>query len=232
MARAKWTGMAKHRKRRSEGSGSGRATGSGGGTAPGPRRVSRCARQPLGACSPGLLDLRPVDGERRGGPAGASGPQPAGSSRVRDGLERNVFVLVVLGVCATVHTQLLRGELASDSWYTLLGGRMIDRTGIPHTDTWTVLTLGRRWVDQQWLAQLGFYRVWSAGGWGLALLSVLVLYLASFAVLAATARRLGASDRATSRSAPSSVTSSASTTAFCARSSPPTCSSRSCSRCS
>jgi hypothetical protein len=141
----------------------------------------------------------------RGEPAsvGEGTRQQPGSRRIghlRDLLEHNVFVFVVFGVCVTLHTQLLRGEVAGDSWYTLLGGRLVERAGIPHNDTWTVLTLGREWIDEQWLAQLGFYRVWVAGGWGLALLGVVVLYLASFAALAATARHLGASDRAVAAS--------------------------------
>ena len=68
--------------------------------------------------------------------------------------------------------------------------------GCRHHDAWTILTLGRRWIDQQWLAQLFFYGLWRAGGWGLALLVVLVLYLAAFVVAAVVARRLGAPDRA------------------------------------
>lgn len=121
----------------------------------------------------------------------------AQAARIRDVLDANVFVLVILGICVTVQTQLLRGDVAGDSWYTLLGGRIIARFGLPHHDVWTVLTLGRVWVDQQWLAQLGFYGLWRAGGWSLALLAVVVFYLTAFATLALNARRLGASDRAT-----------------------------------
>jgi hypothetical protein len=61
----------------------------------------------------------------------------------------------------------------------------------------TVLTRGREWVDEQWLAHLLLYGLWSAGGWPLALLVQLAAYLGAFVVAAVTARRLGASARST-----------------------------------
>ena len=89
----------------------------------------------------------------------------------------------------------MRGTVASDSWYSLLGGRIVARSGLPHHDTLTVLTLGRNWVDQQWLAQLGLYALWSVGGWRLTGVIGVLLYLAAFTVTAVAARRRGASDR-------------------------------------
>ncbi len=117
------------------------------------------------------------------------------STRLRRAADRNVFVIATLGVCCAVQARLIRGSLISDSWYTLLGGRTVIRSGLPHHDVLTAMTLGHPWVDQQWLAQLGFYGLWSAGGWPLALLGDVVLFLSAFIVLAAAARRFGASDR-------------------------------------
>jgi hypothetical protein len=111
---------------------------------------------------------------------------------------RNGFLAAALAGCALAHTLRLRSAVTDDSFYTLLGGRTIVRDGLPHRDTWTVLAAGRRWVDQQWLAQLAQladYGLWRAGGWALALLSVVAALVATFALAAAAARRLGASER-------------------------------------
>jgi hypothetical protein len=119
------------------------------------------------------------------------------AARARDAVERNAFVIFALGACAAVGAALLRGEIGLDSWYSLVAGRLIARNGIPHHDTLTSLSLGHTWVDQQWLAHLMLYWLWAAGGWSAALLSDVVIYTASFAVLATSARRLGASERST-----------------------------------
>ncbi len=119
------------------------------------------------------------------------------AARARDAVERNAFVIFALGACAALGAARLRGEIGLDSWYSLVAGRLIARDGIPHHDSLTSLSLGRVWVDQQWLAHLALYGLWAAGGWAAALLSVVVIYTASFAVLAASARRLGASERST-----------------------------------
>jgi hypothetical protein len=126
--------------------------------------------------------------------AGTPGPASA-TTRLRDIVERNAFVVFVLTVWAAWHAVLERGALVSDGWYSLVAGRAVSRSGIPHHDTLTVLARGRAWVDQQWLAHLGLYGLWVAGGWALALLSVVAFYAAAFAVAAMAARLLGASDR-------------------------------------
>jgi hypothetical protein len=115
--------------------------------------------------------------------------------RVRERLERNVFTLVIFAGCVTIQALVVRGFVYSDSWYTLVSGRVIAQHGLPHHDGLTVLTLGRRWVDQQWLAHLGLYALWSAGGWPLAAFAVVVLYVSAFILSAGAARALGASDR-------------------------------------
>ncbi len=125
-------------------------------------------------------------------------PKPHGSgARTCDAVERNAFVIFALGACAALGAARLREEVGLDSWYSLVAGRLIARHGLPHHDSLTSLSLGRVWVDQQWLAHLALYGLWVAGGWAVALLSVVVIYTASFAILAASARRLGASERST-----------------------------------
>ena len=110
-------------------------------------------------------------------------------------LERNVFTVLVLAACAAVQAVFVRGAVVADGWYSLLGGRVVAAGGLPGRDTLTAMTLGRDWVDQQWLAHLTLYELWNAAGWRLAAISLLVFYLGTFAVASIAARRLGASDR-------------------------------------
>lgn len=110
-------------------------------------------------------------------------------------LDQNAFLLLLAGACCALHAVFVRAGAISDAWLTILGGRTVAESGLPHHDPFTLLTLGHRWVDQQWLAQLGFYGLWSAGGWRLVAVLVVVLYLAAFALAALSARALGASDR-------------------------------------
>jgi hypothetical protein len=113
-------------------------------------------------------------------------------------LERNVFVLLVFALWVVVHVLIAsRGAIDSDSWYSLLAGKTIVAHGLPHRDTWTLYTLGHRYVDQEWLGHLILYGLWAASGWRLAILGVIVSFVATFGIATATARRLGASDRAT-----------------------------------
>src|SRR5260221_13475339 len=83
--------------------------------------------------------------------------------------EQNVFVVLALVACGVTQTRIVQNTIAPDGWYTLLAGRVIAKSGLPHHDTLAVLTHGRVWVDQQWLGQLSGYGLWRAGGWPLAL---------------------------------------------------------------
>jgi hypothetical protein len=115
--------------------------------------------------------------------------------RVGQVLERNAFVVATLAVCSALQVALIRSALQSDGWYTLVSGRLIAHDGIPHHDTLTALTLGRTWIDQQWLAHLALYGLWALGGVRAALFATVVLYSLAFAVAAVGARRRGATDR-------------------------------------
>jgi hypothetical protein len=112
-------------------------------------------------------------------------------------LERNAFTIGVVAACMALQSALVRGAIGADSWYTLLAGRVIARGGLPQHDSLTMISAGRRWVDQQWLAQLSLYGLWRAGGWAAASLAGVALYGAAFGVLAVSARRRGSSDRST-----------------------------------
>jgi hypothetical protein len=122
--------------------------------------------------------------------------EPGLLPRLRAAADRNVFLVVVLASCTAVHAHAIRNAVVQDAWYSLLGGRTVLHSGLPHHDTWTIFTLGRRWVDEQWLGHVLLYGLWAAAGWRLVLLAVVALFVAAFLVLAIAARRLGASDRA------------------------------------
>src|SRR2546429_5941968 len=69
-----------------------------------------------------------------------------------------IVALFVIGLLGNIP-----GELLSDSWLVVLGGREIVQHGLPHHDTLAIWTQGREWVDQQWLRQLAFYRLSAPG---------------------------------------------------------------------
>lgn len=54
--------------------------------------------------------------------------------------------------------------VTADTWLALVSGRVVADGGPPATDTLTAWTLGRDWIDQQWLGQLAIYGLWKAGG--------------------------------------------------------------------
>ena len=54
--------------------------------------------------------------------------------------------------------------LVNDSWLNLMAGREVFENGLPSRDELTVYGLGATWTDQQWLAQLFMYGVYSLGG--------------------------------------------------------------------
>jgi len=142
------------------------------------------------------LTRRPAGGPLLAGrdPAEAS---PRWLLRAADAADRNVFVVVVLAFAGAIVALSARGEIQSDSWYALVSGRLVGRSWVPHTDTLTVLSQGREWVDQQWLSHLALYGLWSAGGWPLALLALDAMFLTAFTLAAAAARSRGATALAT-----------------------------------
>jgi hypothetical protein len=88
---------------------------------------------------------------------------------------------------------LLPAEMSPDGWFALLSGHEIIAHGFPSHDMLTVWGHGRRWVDQQWLAQLGYYGLYSLGGLRLALMANAAIVLGSFAAAVALARARGGS---------------------------------------
>jgi hypothetical protein len=125
----------------------------------------------------------------------ATAAQPAQASRVGAFLEENGLVVIVLGAFAIVLVLALRKDLVIDGWMALVSGRWIAHHGLPTHDALTVWTHGRRWVDQQWLAQISLYGVWRLGGVKLALLIHALLVMSGLVGAALIARSHGATPR-------------------------------------
>jgi hypothetical protein len=125
----------------------------------------------------------------------ATAAEPAATGRVRVFLEENGLVVIVLGAFAIAFVLALRKDLAIDGWMALVSGRWIAQHGLPTHDMLTVWTHGRRWIDQQWLAQLALYGLWRLGGLKLALLVHASLVMSGLVGAALIARKNGASPR-------------------------------------
>lgn len=117
------------------------------------------------------------------------------AARVTAALEADGLLVVVVAAFAIVLLVTLRRGLGGDSWLALLSGRWIAQHGLPTHDSMTVMAHGHRWTDQQWLAQLGLYGLWRAGGLKLALLVHALLATGALTGAALIARRHGATAR-------------------------------------
>src|SRR2546423_2982441 len=126
-------------------------------------------------------------------------------TRVSHFLEENGTLVVVLGAFAIAMLAYLRSGLVADGWMALVSGREIAGHGLPSHETLTVWAHGRRWVDQQWLAQGLLYGLWRVGGLQLALFVHAAPSGGAFAAAAVLARRLGASARPASRGSPAGL---------------------------
>lgn len=125
----------------------------------------------------------------------AMAAEPAATGRLAGFLDENGLLVMAIGAFAIVFLIGLRTDLVVDSWLAFGAGRWIVQHGLPSHDTLTVLAHGRRWIDQQWLAQVGFYGLWRAGGVKLALLVHTLLVTSGLAGAAAIARARGATAR-------------------------------------
>jgi hypothetical protein len=129
-------------------------------------------------------------------PSRTAAPLPARRlGALLDAAEREMFLVLVVCFSAVLLLVRMASTLSNDSWLTLVAGREIVENGLPRTDTLTVWAGGVEWVDQQWLAQLWTYGVFSLGGIQLALLFNVALVAAGLAVALAAARAAGASER-------------------------------------
>jgi hypothetical protein len=81
--------------------------------------------------------------------------------------------------------------VGQDTWFSLLFGREVVDHGLPYHDTFTTLTAGHSWVDQQWLAHVILYGIASLGGLVLVALVGVLLVTVAFALSLAAARWRG-----------------------------------------
>src|SRR5204862_7898493 len=92
-----------------------------------------------------------------------------GMRRAREGgfgalsarLEHEAFLIVLFAIYLVGITRFMPGEVAADTWMTLLYGREVAHHGLPHHDTLTIWAHSRTWVDQQWLGQLAYYGLYA-----------------------------------------------------------------------
>lgn len=103
--------------------------------------------------------------------------------------EHGLVVMVVATFAAMLGATAAPYMLQPDSWLTFLGGREIAAHGIPRSDSLTVMTSGRQWVDQQWLAQYATYRLEAAVGIGGTIAVYAVIVAAAFTLACVLARR-------------------------------------------
>src|SRR3954454_4541252 len=101
---------------------------------------------------------------------------------VRGGLvarvcDESLLVLALL-LFASFAVAVMPYMLGPDSWLSLLGGREISRSGIPHTDPFAVMSQGRPWINEQWLAPFGLYRIEQVVGVAAVLVLVWALQVA------------------------------------------------------
>ena len=130
-----------------------------------------------------------------------SSVQPLGSRRAlstsifRRVADESLLLTVVVAFAVFVAVSAAPYMLWGDSWMTFLGGREVAAHGIPGVDTLTVLTRGREWVDQQWLAQLATYEFESAFGLQATLALFAAMIIVPFVLACRFARIRGASPR-------------------------------------
>jgi hypothetical protein len=101
--------------------------------------------------------------------------------------------IVATALLTCVLLALLPSEMSPDGWYALLGGDVIIHHGLPSHDALTVWGAGRRWVDQQWLAQLGYYGLYELGGLRVALIVNAAVVAGAYVAAVTLARRRGGS---------------------------------------
>jgi hypothetical protein len=114
---------------------------------------------------------------------------------VGDWTGRNGLILFIVGVYAGALAAFGRVVVSVDSWLAFVVGRLIAARGLPTHDTLTVFAHGRRWVDEQWLAQVAFYELERVGGIKLAVAIHVLLLVGSLAAAAAIARLRGGGTR-------------------------------------
>jgi hypothetical protein len=126
-----------------------------------------------------------------------SDTKPGPRGRVRKIAEEEYILVVLLAGFGLIFLLIFPPALVvNDSWLNLMAGREVVENGLPTRDEITVYGLGATWTDQQWLAQVLMYGIYSLGGFALLSLATATFVVAAFSIAAAAARWLGAGARA------------------------------------
>ena len=141
---------------------------------------------------------RPADeAHTRAGSDTVSDPAPVRKGRLRRIAEEEYILVVLLAGFGLIFLLVFPPALlVNDSWLNLMAGREVVENGLPSHDELTVYGLGATWTDQQWLAQVFMYGVYSLGGFALLSIATCASVVGAFALAAAAARSLGAGARA------------------------------------
>ncbi len=117
--------------------------------------------------------------------------------RIRRIAEEEYILIVLLAGFGLIFLLIFPPALVvNDSWLNLMAGREVVENGLPSRDEITVYGLGATWTDQQWLAQIFMYGIYSLGGFALLSVATATFVVAAFSLAAAAARQLGAGARA------------------------------------
>ena len=127
--------------------------------------------------------------ERLGGPT----PRPANPGRLAPWSRGSLAWLVAVVSLVFFATAQYCRQLHVDTYFDLYVGRYVSEHGIPERNVVTVMAHGQPWIDQQWLAQLMYYRAWQVGGYAAVTLLSVALVSAGSAVLGALMLRRGVS---------------------------------------
>jgi hypothetical protein len=110
--------------------------------------------------------------------------------------EEYILVVLLAGFALVFLLAFPPALLVNDSWLTLMAGREVIENGLPSHDALTIDGLGAIWTDQQWLAQVLMYGVYSLGGFALLSIVTCASVVGAFALAAGASRSLGAGARA------------------------------------
>jgi hypothetical protein len=116
------------------------------------------------------------------------------SRRFSTWVERHALFVAGLSAAAILLLSQSNKHLNQDGWLGLVGGREVSQNGIPQHDTLMLWTHGARWIDQQWLSQLGFYGLYTLGGLALLAIVYVILAVGSLGLAIAASRSLGAGE--------------------------------------
>jgi hypothetical protein len=119
--------------------------------------------------------------------------QLVGLMRIADRAIPNPMLALPLLLLALGLLAFAPGRITGDTFFDLVSGRDIVQHGLPHADRLMAFTSGRAWQDQQWLAHLATYGIYTLGGLPLVSLVDTACLLLALVVAMAGARALGGS---------------------------------------